>query len=122
MEKRPDIEGTTHHPPPHSATRGEGEGERDDKVAEERLKWQMEMENLRRECEQREDTERERCAGEVRRWEERVGVLEERCRVMVGKMEEGRKAVSELNQARQRLAMLSGNAMCMYMYTNPDSL
>ena len=118
MEERPDREeggkreegdeGTAHHPP-LPAARGEGKGERDDKLAEERLKWQMEMENLRRESEQREEVERERCAGEVKRCEERVGVLEERCRVMVREVEKGRRALNELNQARQRLVILTVN-------------
>ena len=115
VEERPDREngrrreegdeGTAHHP----AASGEGKGERDDKLAEERLKWQMEMENLRRECEQREEAEREQCTGEVRRWEEKVCVLEERCKVMVREVEKGKRALSELNQARQRLVILTVN-------------
>ena len=65
----------------------------------------MEMENLRRECEQREGEERERHAGEVREWAERVAVLEEKCRVMAGEVEEGRTAKADLDQARERSAV-----------------
>ena len=86
----------------------------------------MEMENLRRECEQREGEERERHVGEVREWAERVAVLEEKCRVMAGEVEEGRRAKADCDQARERSAVhvhvhvLYTHALCshtyMYMY------
>lgn len=91
---------------PVARREGEGEGRGSgDRLAEERLKWLMEMENLRRECEQRQESERNRCAEEVRVLRGRVGVLEEKCRVMTGEVEEGRMAKTELNQARERLAL-----------------
>ena len=71
-------------------------------LAEERLKWQMEMENLRRECEAREEVERERCEGEVRGWREKVEEMEERCRVMRGEVERERGKCEELEQIRER--------------------
>ena len=75
-----------------------------DQLEEERLKWQMEMENLRRECELREEVEHQRCAEEVKGLEERVVVLEERCRVMTEEMEMGRMTMLELDKTKQRSA------------------
>lgn len=100
--------GLADNPSPQLAARREGEGGgagSGDKLAEERLKWLMEMENLRRECEQREESERSRCAGEVRGLREKVGVFEEKCRAMTGEVEEGRAARIELEQLRERLAL-----------------
>lgn len=97
---------------PRPVRKGEREG--DDRLAEERLKWLMEMENLRRECEQREESERKRCAEEVQTMRERTGVLEERCRVMTGEVEEGRMAKSELNKTRERLAMRTNTLNLTY--------
>ena len=71
-------------------------------LEEEKLKWQMEMENLRRECERREEVVREKCAAEVREWEQRVRALEERCAVMMREVEKGRESSSELDQVKQR--------------------
>ena len=71
-------------------------------LAEERLKWQMEMENLRRECEAREGVERERCEEAVRGWRVRVEKMEQRCRVMSGEVEAERERGRELELTRQR--------------------
>lgn len=94
---------------------GEREGEKEEKkegvgegegggatLAEERLKWQMEMENLRRECETREAGERERCAVEVREWREKVAELEKKCREIREEVEEGKEKEGELAQAKER--------------------
>ena len=100
--------GSADHLSAQPVVRREGEekgGGSGDRLAEERLKWLMEMENLRHECEQRQESERNRRAEEVRVLRERVGVLEEKCGVMTGQVEEGRMAKSELNQARERLAL-----------------
>ena len=80
---------------------GEGEGG-GATLAEERLKWQMEMENLRRECETREAGERERCAVEVREWREKVAELEKKCREIREQVEEGKEREGELAQAKER--------------------
>ena len=71
-------------------------------LAEERLKWQMEMENLRRECEAREGVERDRCEEAVRGWRVRVEKMEQRCRVMSGEVEAERERGRELELTRQR--------------------
>ena len=98
-------EGKVDQPLPQPLTRREAEeeGRGNDKLAEEeRLKWQVEMENLRRECEQHEVLERDRHAGVVREMGEKVVVLEERCRMMTRAVEEGRRAKMELDQTRER--------------------
>ena len=89
-------------PPKGEREEGKGGGAT---LAEERLKWQMEMENLRRECEARETGERVRCEEEVGRWREKVGELEERWREV--RVERVRETSKELEQTKERSALLS---------------
>ena len=86
-------------PPGGEREEGKGGGAT---LAEERLKWQMEMENLRRECEVRETGETVKCEEEVGRWREKVGELEERCREMMGEVE--RETSKELEKTKERSA------------------
>lgn len=95
-------------PPKGEREEGKGGGAT---LAEERLKWQMEMENLRRECEARETGERVRCEEEVGRWREKVGELEERWREV--RVERVRETSKELEQTKERSALLS---KCSYTY------
>ena len=71
-------------------------------VREERLKWQMSMENLRRECKQNASELQEKHTGEITEWRERILDMEERCKAMEGEVEEGREARDELNHTRTR--------------------
>ena len=82
------------------------EREQAQKLAEERLKWQMEMENLRREYEQKEEVKHAKNLEESRRWELKVIDLEERCKMITMEVEEGREHARELNEARKRFLCL----------------
>ncbi|CAI8038720.1 Pleckstrin homology domain-containing family A member 6 [Geodia barretti] len=103
-EMRGQVESPVANTPP-GGEREEGKGG-GATLPEERLKWQMEMENLRRECEARETGERARCEEEVGRWREKVGELEERCREMMGEVE--REKSKELEKTKERLVELEG--------------
>ena len=62
----------------------------------------MEMENLRREFEQKEETEQSRFAEEVKEWEKKVMELEETCQLLMKEIEEGRETARELGQTGKR--------------------
>ena len=76
-------------------------------LAGERLKWQMEMENLRKEYEQRLQVVVETHRAERAGLEERVGEMAEKCRVLDEEVKDGRRSRGELKQAQERY---------MYMY------
>ena len=81
-------------------------------VREERLKWQMSMENLRRECKQNASELQEKHVGEITEWRERILNMEKKCKAMEEEVEEGREAKDELSHTRTRYKY--------YMYINKN--